>query len=119
MSTRRFQPSAADAQDYSLDLAARWNPALFVAAAAQGIEPERLGGVLRRAGAEPAPVPDIRAQTLPSYLARAFGPGVVELEDGQPVPFAWEKTRELFFYLLHSGPRRREQIIAALKSQEV
>jgi DNA-binding SARP family transcriptional activator len=33
---------------------------------------------------------------------------------GQPVSWAWDKTRELFFCLLHVGPRRREQIVTAL-----
>jgi LuxR family transcriptional regulator, maltose regulon positive regulatory protein len=99
--------------DGIFDLHARWDPALFVDAPACYADAARLQAVLDRASiARPAVRPPVRS--LPGYAVRAFGPGVVTTTDDQVVAWPWDKAREMFFFLVHQGPRRRDQIVAAL-----
>lgn len=101
--------------DGLLDLHVRWSPDFFRRASAAGIESDRLNRVLERVRGGSAPaVPSAIAVTLPEFNARAFGAGVLLQDGAQPVAWAWERSRELFFFLLHNGPRRREQVAAAL-----
>lgn len=101
--------------DGLLDLYVRWDPEFFRRAAGAGIDAARLNRVLERVSADVSPaIPFTLAASMPAFSARAFGPGVLQQEGAQPVAWAWEKSRELFFYLLHHGPRRREQLAAAL-----
>lgn len=100
--------------DGILDVPLRWDRQLFENAAADGVEPERLRAALARVGTDLPPTPLLMAPHVPALSARAFGSGSVFSEEAGQLPWAWEKSRELFFFLLHHGPRRREQILAAL-----
>jgi LuxR family maltose regulon positive regulatory protein len=100
--------------DAALAVHARWDAALFRQAVGEGIAVERLRAALARAAAPvpvaaPAPAPE-----LPALVVRAFGPGSVTVEGAGELEWGWEKSRQLFFYLLAHGPRRQEQIAAAL-----
>jgi DNA-binding SARP family transcriptional activator len=100
--------------DGVLDLHARWDATMFVQLSADGEERARLQAALERVQGPADPSPAAPVATLPSLAARAFGPGVLLLDGSREVVWAWDKTRELFFFLLHNGPRRREQIVDAL-----
>jgi LuxR family maltose regulon positive regulatory protein len=100
--------------DALLDLHVRWDAELFVQAAAEGLERRRLGAILARVH-RPAPVvAPIAAAELPGLAARAFGRGTLTTDAGGEVSWPLDKARELFFLLLHHGPRRWEQLLAAL-----
>lgn len=96
-----------------LDLHVRWDGRLFEQLAAGGEQEQEVDRALGRATVVTLERPP-DAPHLPAFAARAFGPGIVTVDDERPVAWKWEKTRELFFYLLHLGPRRREQILTAL-----
>jgi DNA-binding SARP family transcriptional activator len=100
--------------DGLLDLPARWDPALFVRCGSDGIEPDRLSAALERVSAPPVVVERGPARTLPALAAYALGPGIAVIDDTAEVSWKWDKVRELFFLLLHSGPRRREQLVTML-----
>ncbi len=100
--------------DGVLDLHARWDPALFVGAAGEGVEPARLNAVLARTSATRPPLPRISVVELPALAVRAFGPGSVRINDTRDVVWAWDKSMELLFLLLYRGPQRQEQVTAAL-----
>jgi ATP/maltotriose-dependent transcriptional regulator MalT/DNA-binding SARP family transcriptional activator len=100
--------------DAVVDLHARWDPTPLLAAAATGVETPRIEAVLTRVGqALPAPAL-VPASNLPALTVRAFGPGTLLRDGGRAVDFAWDKARELFFLLLHGGPRRQEQLLGQL-----
>jgi LuxR family maltose regulon positive regulatory protein len=100
--------------DAICDVHARWNPEPFVEALNAGTEPERLREVLRRV-ALALPVQALATvPSLPSLAARAFGPGTLVVDAERTVDWQWEKSRELFFLLLHTGPRSQEQICGTL-----
>ncbi|HZQ37776.1 MAG TPA: BTAD domain-containing putative transcriptional regulator [Dehalococcoidia bacterium] len=111
---RALQLAGELGSDAVFDLHARWDPAPLFAGASAGIEPERLQAVLVRAG-HTAPAPPIGlAPGLPALAARAFGAGTLTIDGGRSVDFVWDKARELFFLLLHSGPKRADQLLALL-----
>ncbi len=101
--------------DAALPFHARWDESLFRAAAQEGdeIAPRLAAALARVAQAVPrtakAPAPE-----LPALTVHAFGPGSVTVEGAGELEWGWEKSRQLFFYLLAHGPRRQEQIAAAL-----
>lgn len=100
--------------DAVLDLHARWDAAPLLAAAASGIEPARIEAVLARTGQKLPPGSSAPAVRLPALAVRALGPGTLLIDGERPVDFVSYKARELYFYLLHGGPRRQEQILDAL-----
>jgi len=100
--------------DSVFDLHARWDAAPLLAAAASGVEPVRIEAVLARAGRILPTAASAPVAGLPALTARAFGPGALLIDDERSLDFAWDKARELFFFLLHGGPRRQEQILSAL-----
>ena len=100
--------------DGIFDLHARWDPALFRGAVAEGIERLRLVAVLGCAGTTLPAVQPAPPAALPALAVRAFGPGTLLIDGTRDVDWGWDKSRELFFLLLHGGPRRQEQLLAAL-----
>lgn len=100
--------------DGTLDVHARWDASLFERFSAEGVASQRLDAVLDRVRTVLSPTAVVTSNVLPGLMVRAFGPGVLLLDETREVVWSWEKTRELFFYLLHHGPRRREQLTAAL-----
>lgn len=101
--------------DAALTFHARWDPSLFREAVREGIAVgPRLAAALTQA-AQSAPVPTpAPTPELPALTVRAFGPGSVTVQGVGELEWGWEKSRQLFFYLLAHGPRRQEQIAAAL-----
>lgn len=101
--------------DAALAFHTRWDPSLFRDAVGEGIA---VGPRLIRAltqAAQPAPVTTpAPAPELPALVVHAFGPGSVTVQGAGELEWGWEKSRQLFFYLLAHGPRRQEQIAAAL-----
>ncbi len=109
-----LQLAAEQGSDAVFDLHARWDPEPLRAAAADGIEPERIRAVLARAG-HVAPAPPIGlAPSLPALAARAFGAGTLTVDGERTVDFVWDKARELYFLLLQDGPKRAEQLLGLL-----
>jgi LuxR family maltose regulon positive regulatory protein len=100
--------------DSVLDLPARWDVSLIEYCCAHGVERARLGAILDRIAAPiraaslPPPV------SLPALSVSGFGLGIAVLDGAAEVAWKWDKTRELFFLLLHEGARRREQLLALL-----
>lgn len=100
--------------DAVLDLHLRWDSTLFSEAAVNGIEQQRLVAALRRIGGDaPAQSPPNLA-VLPSFSACALGEGELLTESGGVVAWPWDRVREVFFLLLHNGPRRQEQLCETL-----
>jgi LuxR family maltose regulon positive regulatory protein len=102
--------------DPALAFHARWDAGLFQGAAREGVLATRASAALAQAvepaarlAGSPAPMPE-----LPALVVRAFGPGSVTVQGAGELEWGWEKSRQLFFYLLAHGPRRQEQIAAAL-----
>lgn len=100
--------------DAVFDIPARWDATPFHAAIEAGIEPERIRVVLARVQADLPPAPRQPVPALPEMQALGFGPGTLLVNGEHEVVWPWDKSRELFFLLLHSGPRRLEQLMAAL-----
>lgn len=99
--------------DALLDLHVRWDPAPLVDAAPV-VEPGRLRAALARSRISFCPT-DIEAPApLPEFTAAAFGYGTLTMNGVAEVDWAWEKSKELFFLLLHAGPRRQQQLLATL-----
>jgi LuxR family maltose regulon positive regulatory protein len=96
--------------DAVFDLHVRWEPALFVAAAAEGIETARLDAVLARAGVAREAIPAM----LPALTALGFGAGTAVTGEGKSVNWGRGKSRELFFLLLHAGAQRQDQLTTTL-----
>lgn len=111
---RALQLAAELGSDAVFDLHARWDPAPLLAGAASGIEPRRIEAILNRAG-HTAPAPPIDLATgLPALTASAFGVGTLTVDGARSVDFVWDKARELFFLLLHGGPKRVDQLLGLL-----
>lgn len=104
--------------DALFDLPARWCPELFDSAIAAGIEPERLTTIVNRAATMMPPPPRAEPPTLPAISAFAFGPGAVRLDHGPEVEWKWDRARHMFFYLLHNGPRRTDQLLSTVWQDE-
>jgi DNA-binding SARP family transcriptional activator len=100
--------------DAVCDIAARWDASPFHAAVEAGVEPERLRAVLARVQAVLPPQERTETPALPEFEARGFGPGTLLTDGVHEVVWPWDKSRELFFLLLHGGPRRLEQVMTAL-----
>lgn len=112
--SRALELAAELGSDAVFDLHARWDPAPLLAGAAGGIEPDRIQAVLERTGLT-APAPAIvPAADLPALAACAFGAGTLAVNGARGVDFAWDKARELFFFLLHHGPKRTDQLLGQL-----
>jgi DNA-binding SARP family transcriptional activator len=100
--------------DAVCDIPARWDAAPFHAAIAAGVEPERLRAVLERVQRTLPAAEHVETPGLPELEARGFGPGTLLVDGVREVVWPWDKSRELFFLLLHGGPRRLEQVMTAL-----
>ncbi len=106
--------------DAVLDLHVRWDATLFRETAPESVAPHRLIDALVRAGEAVRAVPASRAPDTShesaggSMAVQAFGAGVVTLDGQGTVDWGRDKPRELFFLLLHGGPRRQEQLTEIL-----
>jgi len=97
----------------------RWALPLLEYAASQGIAPRQVSGLAERARQLPDQAQRLiaahlepREAGLPSLEVFTLGPTRVVL-DGQDVPpevWGAAKARLLFLYLVHAGPRTREEI---------
>ena len=100
--------------DSVLDLPARWDISLIEYCCAHDVERERLGALLDRIAVPIRAAPPPAPVSLPALSVHGFGLGSAVLDGATEVVWKWDKTRELFFLLLHDGARRREQLIGLL-----
>jgi ATP/maltotriose-dependent transcriptional regulator MalT/DNA-binding SARP family transcriptional activator len=114
-----FQAAAEEAVALNvpalLDLPARWDAdafARFPAGPFQHIQ----AAVLKRLGEAPYPahVSPASVPATPRYRVSSFGRARVLNEHGEAVEWGREKSRELFFYLLHTGAARSSRVAADL-----
>jgi ATP/maltotriose-dependent transcriptional regulator MalT/DNA-binding SARP family transcriptional activator len=98
--------------DAVFDLHVRWDPGLFEAAHAAGIQPDRIRAILAR-GDVAAPAPPVQGRPH-AVEVRGFGPGTAVVEGGGAVVWKRDKSRELLFLLLQHGPQRYDQLTEAL-----
>jgi hypothetical protein len=99
--------------DAVLDLPARWHPAVLLEATVAPDEAARLAAIHARLDRRVRPARPPAPHVLPTIGVRGFGHGAVTV-DGKEAAWTWEKSRELFFLLLHDGPHNADQIQAIL-----